>query len=86
MEVGWELPLGGTSYSPPWPESAPIDGSTHRAVSGLATIDNSIRRGCKHVTDFCHSKIENGWLGMQAGTKRDPTRRGQTLAARSARV
>lgn len=64
MEVGWELPLGGTSYSPPRPETAPIDGSTPRAISGLATIDNSIRRTCKHDTDVCCSKIENGWLGM----------------------
>lgn len=63
VEVGWELPLGCTSYSPHWPESAPIDGSTHRGISGLATIDNSIRWTCKHDTDFCHSKIEKGWLG-----------------------
>lgn len=89
MEVGWELPLGGTSYSPPWPESAPIDSSTHWAISGLATIDNFIRRAYKHDTDFCCFKIENRWLGVQAGVrsrKRDPTRRRQTIAARSVRV
>lgn len=67
MEVGWELPHGGTSYSTPWPASAPIGGSTHRGISGLIAIDNFIRRAGKHDTDFCCSKIENGWLGVQAG-------------------
>lgn len=89
LEAGSGGGLGATAWwhviSPPWPGSAPIDGSTHWAISGLATIDNSIRRTCKHDTDFCRSKIENGWLGVQAGRKRDPTRRGQTIAARAAR-